>query len=77
MTGWSKGSRGEKWAGPGMPVGWRDRELSFGSDGTMRLALTEALKVNEEDKTWEPALDGPGESGRQDKRKSTFLMEGP
>lgn len=65
VTGWSGGSTGEEWAGPGAthqhpepPAGWRDREISLGSEGTVCLVLNKVLKVTEEERVWEPALPG-------------------
>lgn len=39
------------------------------------MALSEALKVTEEERIWEPALPQPGESGKQDKSKISLIME--
>lgn len=39
------------------------------------MALSEVLKVTEEERIWEPALPWPGESGKQDKSRISLITE--
>ena len=39
------------------------------------MVLNKVLKGTEEERICEPALPGPGESGRQDKSRISFLTE--